>query len=199
MPSCFDSPPHVRSTRIRSWLTGLAIVGLLTLLAVPAAHAQSTEGSRGESTAVVTPAYRKAMRSYLDSQGGMDAVGEQVAYGAANETLIAISNSGIEVTEAIQRIVLEEALEKYAKKFGDLDFLTDLWAPIYVNHFSLEEINEMTSFFRSAVGKKTVELFPQINQQGMTAIQEASFVITPAFQLAIDARLREAGITIGGP
>lgn len=199
MPSSFHPPARSHSRPIRSWLAGLAITGLLCAMTAPSAYAQAPEDPSAESSAVVTPVYREAMRSYLDSQGGFDTMGEQVAYGAANETLMAISNSGVEVTEAVQQIVLEEALEKYGKKFGDLDFLTDLWAAIYVNHFTLEELNEMTDFFRSAVGQKSVELFPLINQQGMTAIQEVSFSLTPAFQLAVDARLREAGISVGGP
>ena len=51
----------------------------------------------------------------------------------------------------------------------------------------------------SAIGKKSVELIPILNQEGMSAIQEVSFSLTPAFHLAVDARLREAGIEVGAP
>ena len=58
------------------------------------------------------------MRLYLESQGSVAIIGENVAYGAANETLMAIQNSGAQVTEQMQTIVLEEALDAFGKHFG---------------------------------------------------------------------------------
>ena len=146
------------------------------------------------SAPVVTDAYRDAIKAYLAAQGNVAAIGESVAYGAANETLAAIQASGTPVTEPMQQIVLEEALASYGKRFGDVDTLARLWAPVYVRHFSIDEIQQMTDFFKSPVGRKSIELLPVINQDGMRALQEESFAMTPEFQLAVDARFRQAGI-----
>ena len=168
-------------------------IGLLLGMGAGSAIAQDGAGPSGD--AEVPKSYRKAMRAYLESQGSFEAIGQTVAYGAANETLQAIANNGVEITEAMQTIVVEEALETYGTKFSSIDSLTNIWAPVYFKHFTEAELGEMTAFFESPTGKKSLELLPVINQDGMLAIQNISVAITPGFQLAVDARFREAGLT----
>ncbi len=147
------------------------------------------------------PKFRESVKTYLSLQGSVEQMGLSVAYNAANETLMAIAQTGVEVTEPMQNIVLEQAIETYASRFGDLDFLTDLWAPIYAKHYTQKEIQTLIDFYQSPIGKKSLELFGPINQEGMGAIQESAFAITPGFQLDVNAKLEAAGISItpGGP
>lgn len=193
------------SLSIRS-ISRFALIGSLLLAFVAgslalgagtslAQDAPAAVGAKGE----VAPSFKKAVRAYLDSQGSFERIGQTVAYGATNETLTAIANSGIEITESMQEIVLEEATQTYGKKFSSIDFLTDLWAPVYNKHFTEAEVNEMTAFFNSPIGKKSLEVLPAVNQEGMLAIQEMSVSITPGFQLAVDARFREAGVSLVTP
>jgi len=179
----------------RPLVRSLALVASVLLgLAAGSAVAQDTAAGNMSEEVEVPDSYRKAMRSYLEAQGSFESIGQTVAYGAANETLQAIANSGVEITETMQQIVLEEALETYGTKFSSIDSLTNIWAPVYFKHFNEAELLEMTKFFKSAVGKKSIDLLPVINQDGMMAIQKISVAITPGFQLAVDARFREAGI-----
>jgi len=179
------------NSRLLRSLATLAVAASLVLgLAAGQAIAQEAAGAEVE----VPASYRKVMRTYLEAQGSFEAIGQTVAYGAAQETLQAIANSGVEVTEAMQQIVVEEALETYGTKFSSIDSLTNIWAPVYYKHFSEAEMVEMTKFFQSPIGKKSIELLPAINPDGMLAIQKISVAITPGFQLAVDARFREAGI-----
>ena len=157
-------------------------------------HHEADE-TKAESAVEVSDSFRKAMFRYFEVQGSFANIGESVSYGMANEMLVAIQNSGTTVTEEMQNIVLEESLDTFGKRFGDLEFLTDIWAPVYAKHFSEAEVKEMTKFFESPVGKKSLDLLGTINQEGMTAIQQESFSMAPEFQLGVDARFREAGIT----
>ncbi len=150
----------------------------------------------GKPSVADDPGYRAAMREYLLIQGTPETASQGVAYGVANETLVAIAQTGTEVTEPMQKIVLEQALETFSRKFGDIEYLTDLYAPIYAEHFSEAEIREMIDFFESPVGRKSLELLIPINEASMAAIRDAAFALTPAFQLAVDAKLREAGIEV---
>ena len=190
------------SSRAAFSLTALQSMALGAILAASfcsfatsalADHHEAGE-AKAEAAVEVSDSYKKAMRLYLESQGPVAIIGESVAYGAANETLMAIQNSGAQVTELMQTIVLEEALDAFGKHFGDLDVLTRLWAPVYAKHFSEAELKEMIVFFESPVGKKSLELLTPINQDGMAAVQAESFSISPEFQLGVDARFREAGI-----
>ena len=193
------------SFSIRS-ISRFALIGslLLAFVAGSLALGAGTSLAQDEPAAVaakgkVAPSFKKAVRAYLDSQGSFESIGQTVAYGATNETLTAIANSGIEITESMQEIVLEEAIQTYGKKFSSIDFLTDLWAPVYNKHFTEAEVNEMTAFFISPIGKKSLEAQPAVNQEGMLAIQKMSVSITPGFQLAVDARFREAGVSLVAP
>lgn len=192
-----------RNPRWATPLALLAVLAMMLLLAPAMATAADEEASADKAehaaAAKVDDAYRAAIKRYLTAQGGVAQIGESIAYGAANETLTAIQNSGTEVTEAMQSIVLEEALDSYGKRFGDIDTLTRIWAPVYARHFTKAEIDEMTEFFHTPVGKKSIALLPTINQEGMAALQQESFALTPEFQLAVDARFREAGIVGATP
>ena len=176
----------------------LAVTLLGTTLLAGPAFAQD-ETAEMKPTVEVSEAYKKAMRAYLESQGAHAQIGQGIAYQVANETLMMIASSGAEVTEEMQTIVLEEALSTYEKKFSDLDFLTTLWAPVYASHFSVDELNAMTKWFESDLGRKVVSLSQTLNQEGMTEIQKASVSMAPEFQLAVDARFREAGLVSDAP
>ncbi len=180
-------------------LAGAIAVALLgiTLLAAPAL-AQDVEAEASKAVEI-TEAYKTAMRGYLVSQGAHAQIGQGVAYQVANETLMMIASSGAQVTEEMQTIVLEEALSTYSEKFSDLDFLTTLWAPVYARHFSVDELNAMTKWFESDLGRKVVSLSQTLNQEGMAEIQQASVAMAPEFQLAVDARFREAGLVSDAP
>ena len=147
------------------------------------------------------PKFRESVKTYLSLQGSVEQMGLSVAYNVANETLMAIAQTGVEVTEPMQNIVLEQAIETYSSRFGDIEFLTDLWAPIYAKHYTQKEISTLIDFYESPIGKKSLELFGPINEEGMGAIQESVFAITPGFQLGVNAKLEAAGIAItpGGP
>jgi hypothetical protein len=153
----------------------------------------------GAGEAKVSEAYTQAMRAYLESQDTHSQFGEGVAYQVANETLMMIASTGAQVTEQMQSIVLEEALSTYSAKFSDLDFLTTLWAPVYAEHFSVDELKAMTEWFKSELGHKVVSLTQMLNEAGMMEIQKASVALSPEFQLAVDARLREAGFAPNEP
>ena len=169
-------------------------IGLVALGVLVGLCALATTGLAQEAeSAEISEAYHKAMRAYLESQGSHSQFGQGVAYQVANETLMMIASTGAQVTEEMQTIVLEEALSTYSEKFSDVEFLTTIWAPVYAKHFSVDELNAMTTWFQSELGSKVVALTQALNEEGMGEIQKASIAISPEFQLAVDARLREAG------
>lgn len=141
----------------------------------------------------VDDAYRKLVSSLLESMGAR-AVGEQVSYAIAQETLAAYAATGTEITEPMQQIVVEEALAEFAPSFGDIEYLTGLYAPIYAQHFSKEELKTLADFYASPVGQKSLTTMPQIGQAAGMSLQQASMDQVPDFQAKVDKRLREAGI-----
>ncbi len=164
------------------------LAGLLWTLPSAAQEEATAEPS-------ISAGYRQLVRSLLEATG-VGAAGEQIAYSMANETLGAISAAGTPLTEEIQQIVLEEALAEFVPRFGDLEYLTDLYAPLYVKHFDEGELKKIVEFHRSEVGQKMLATIPEIASAALVALQEASLAMIPEFQLKVDKRLRDAGIVV---
>lgn len=177
-----DSIPHILSAVLASCVA----IASLAILSAPVQAADDA----------IDPKFREAIRAYVLLQGSVEQMGMSVAYDAANEALMAIAQSGVEVTEPMQAIVFEQALETFGKKFGDVEFLTDLWTPIYAKHYSEKEVRELIAFYQSPLGKKSLELFAPINEAGMLAVQESAFAIIPGFQVGVNAKFEAAGINI---
>jgi hypothetical protein len=181
MPKQHQPSPH-------SYRLALALcVAVVSLSAVVVPARAEEEGPDAK--------FRKAVREYLLAQQSPEQMGMSVAYGAANEALMAIAQSGVEITEPIQAIVLEQAVESYGSKFGDVDFLVDLLAPVYAQHYTEKEIQTLVEFYRTPVGKKSIALAGPINEAGVAAVQQSAVAIAPDFQLAVAARLDAAGFS----
>ena len=94
----------------------------------------------------------------------------------------------------MQAIVLEEARKDFGTRFGDVDFLTDLYATVYVQHFTTKEISAIADFWESPVAKKLLSQTQTLNEAFMGKMQETTGPLAEPFQARVDKRLRDAGI-----
>ena len=166
-------------------------LGVTILLSILALAGATTAGA--DDAAAPSEAFTKSLRAYLEIQSDYMSYGDNIAYQAANETLMQIASGGVEITEQVQQIVLEEAQAKFGEKLRDLDYLTKLLAPVYAKHFTEEDMKGMVEFWGSPLGRKSLSSTAEMSQDSMAALQTVTFGITPAYHLAIDARLRELG------
>jgi hypothetical protein len=171
----------------------LILSTVLTLALAPLSV--SAEGSLSAEGKPISDGYRKKLSTLLDVTGATGA-GEQVAYAIAQETLGAIAATGTQITEQIQQVVVDEALSDFAPKFGDIKYLTDLYAPLYSEHLTEEDLDALVEFYESSVGQKTLAALPVIGQSGSMALQQASFEQVPEFQQKVDVKLRAIGVIV---
>ena len=195
--------PHSVRPTLRAGLHRLVpsaalAVCCLGLLSAGLAGAEQ-EAAKGADAAAteeaVSPAYRAAVKSFLEIANST-AMGEQISYMMAEQTLASIAAAGVPITDPMREIVLEEALKEFEPTFGDIDYLTDLHAPLYKAHFSEKELRELVAFYETPLGKKMTRVLPEISQASGMALQQASFAKVPAFQANVDARFQAAGIQI---
>ena len=144
----------------------------------------------------IAPSYREAMVEFLTIQDAARVIEDQMTYAIAQQTLGSIAASGIEITEPMQNIVIDVARTSLGSRFGDVDFLAELYAPIYSEHYSEAELRELTAFWRSPIGKKTIAAMPKLTEGSSLVLQEASMAFVPEFQAAVDKQLGEAGIVL---
>jgi hypothetical protein len=147
----------------------------------------------------IDPGFREATKNFLIVQKTAEGISEQLVYSISQTALSSIAGSGISVTERMQEIVLEAARTVFGPRFSDIEYLTDLYTPLYVQHYSEKELRELVAFWKSPVGKKTIELMPKMTQGSYVILQKASAEYIPEFQKVLDERMAEAGVVLTLP
>ena len=90
--------------------------------------------------------YEKALKKFMDTQGTFKLLDIQV------DMLFKQFNLDV--------ILNKEEIEEL--RGGMYEDLLKIYTPIYKKNFSEEELNEMTIFFESGIGKKFVEKSPEM-------------------------------------
>ncbi|MBK7949603.1 MAG: DUF2059 domain-containing protein [Deltaproteobacteria bacterium] len=208
---------------LRSHATVLAVipfvVGFLVAVATPSTAADTGARSASQSAAEPavknaampaavsasapavqpSPAFRAAMKRFLLAQNIPTQMGEQMAYSAAEQFLAPLAASGVAVTEPMQALVLDEARKDFGKRYGDVEYLTELYSGVYARHFSDEEITELAAFWESPVAKKLLASTETINESFITQLQSATKTQMNEFQVRMENQLRAAGILGSAP
>ena len=98
--------------------------------------------------------------------------------------------SGAETDEAVAR-----CREITSTVIGEaLPGLFDEVIPIYEKHFTHEEILAITAFHESPIGKKSIEVMPQLMAESMQVAQRWTMEMMPRLQEKVLAQLREEGL-----
>ena len=182
----------------------VAIVAVLvasTSIVYTAGAAGAADAAAGASDekAAPSPAYRAAIKRFLLATNVPAQMGEQMSYSAAEQALGALASNGVTITEPMQTIVVEEARKDFGKRFGDVDYLTELYSTIYADHFSEQEVTELATFWESPVAKKLMAATTPINEAFTVKLEEAVTPMSAALQTRIDKRLRDVGALSNTP
>ncbi len=85
--------------------------------------------------------------------------------------------------------------DRFASSMGFPDVSNEVFFPLFDQHFSEQDLNQILAFYRTAVGRKTLQIMPEVIQQGMVNLNEivqsrVGFLIRDIFD-AERARLGE--------
>lgn len=105
--------------------------------------------------------YREALVAMLEASGSMEVV----------KTFLP---QMISMMQRTYSNVPAEYWEKFEKKFGDATGtkFIDIYVPIYKRHLTVDDLNKITAFYQSPVGKKLAEATPLISAEAMQAGQQ---------------------------
>lgn len=176
--------------RIVIFSTSSLLILLPILLLAGLAGSVAAEGEND-------PGFRAALREFLIAQNLPESIEEQMTMSLAQNSFMSLSSQGIEITEAMQAIILDEARASFGARFKDVEFLTKLYEPVYAAHYSEAEIRELSRFWTSPLGKKTIGLRTELSQGTFIALQNAGGEFIGNYQVNLDKKLTEAGITFG--
>jgi len=138
-----------------------------------------------------------AMVEFLTIQDAAQVIDDQMTYGIAQQTLGSIAASGVEITEPIQTIVVDAARATVGSKIGNVEYLAELYTPIYAEIYSASELRELIAFWNSPIGKKTIDAMPRLTEGSQQVLQQASAQFIPDFEAMIAKKFEDAGITFG--
>lgn len=129
---------------------------------------------------------RAAIEHLMEMTNAAD-IGEQMGGLVAQQI---VQMSGVETSEALARC-REIAATVIAESMAEL---IDEVIPIYEKYFTHEEILELTAFHETPIGRKSIEVMPQLMVESMQAGQQWAMTAMPKVQEKVLQQLREEGL-----
>lgn len=194
-PRTSRSANAVRAQGVSRRALALAVVLGALLAASLAPPSRAAE----EASTKPSPAFRESMKRFLVAQNIPAQMGEQMAFSAAEQVLAPLAASGVAITEPMQALVLDEARKDFGKRYGDVEYLTDLYSDIYAQHFSEKEMKELADFWESAVARKLLAKSQAINEGFVSKLQQSTTEQLGGFRTRVEKQMRDAGILGGAP
>jgi hypothetical protein len=128
-----------------------------TVPAQSTAPNQSPSLSAKPATAI-DPAKDAAIRKLFEVQGTKDTMKQVI--GSMSDAVRPLLESSLPQGEYRAQL-LDLFFQKFQAKMN-VDQLLELAIPIYDKHFSLEDIEGLTKFYQTPLGKKTISVLPQV-------------------------------------
>ncbi len=158
---------------------------LLVLTISSLCAAQSEELSQEKEAAIL---------ELMSATGAAD-LGEQMSLAMAQQMTQALRAARPDIPPRAFDIVNEEVRAAIQVEMTNGSF-EKLVTPLYHKYFTFNEIVELLAFYDTAIGKKTIEVMPQLTQESMAIGQSWGAVIGAQIGQQITRRLAEEGIEI---
>jgi len=75
--------------------------------------------------------------------------------------------------------------------------LLEQLVPVYARHFTHQEIRELLAFYQTPLGRKTIQVLPQVASESMAAGQRWGQSLAPEMQQRVQTALRREGLLQG--
>jgi hypothetical protein len=146
-------------------LTFFALVGII-LLSITSLKAQTTTDS-------FTPSHLKAAEQYLI------ATGINTQFEGIVDNVVTASSA--QIPEA-QRPTFLKVMKVFMSKYYTWDMLKDSFAKLYASELSEAELNQLSTFYNSPIGKKISSKTTLLMQKGMAIGQQTIAVHKPELE-----------------
>ncbi len=159
------------------------IAGLLLLAASPAVAED------------LTVEKERDIQKMLELTGALQ-VGSQFAEAVNRQMSEALKNLRPDVPERVFVILNEEIDSLMQQEMAPQGGLARQMLAIYDRHFSHEEIKGLLNFYQTELGRKTIEVLPQISQESLIAGQQWAQRVGSELSRRLHQRLQKEGIQL---
>jgi hypothetical protein len=143
----------------------------------------------------IDPAKAQAIRELLKVTGAQ-ADREQLTRTFTQQLISVLQASNTTLPPGSVQIITKEVDLVVAEQLRN-EVLQMKMYRIYARYFTLEEIQGLTEFNRSEIGRKANRVMPILMRESMSAAQEWSEEIGPTLSARVREKLEEQGVTIG--
>lgn len=160
---------------------------LCLLLALPLNPLSAQDGQ-------VQPQKKEAILELMTVTGATD-MGEQMSQAMTQQMIQVLKQMRPDIPARAFDIAGEEVQSVVMEELASGDFQNNI-IPIYDKYFTLSEINELLEFYATDIGKKTIDVMPDLTQESMIVGQAWGESIGPIIGQRITLRLAAEGIEI---
>jgi uncharacterized protein len=152
--------------------------------------------SGGELSAedAISKAKMDAIRELMQITG-TDANSKQFSSIFTQQMLSILRANNPDVSEKAVRIVTEEVAALIEEELRNEVLQSQIY-PIYARYFTLEDLEGLIEFNKSAVGVKANKVMPRLMQESLSAAQSWSEKVGPKMSERVLERFRQEGISI---
>jgi hypothetical protein len=149
---------------------------LIPMLLIAGVVGQSTTPARTQSA----PAQGKAPAAATEQEFGRASAADTDVKRSEIRKLIELTGAAKVSASALKQIIapMRQAFPQVPEGFWNeflsevrADELVDLIVPIYDKYYTRDDIQELTRFYQSPVGQKTVKVLPQLSAEAIDAGQ----------------------------
>ncbi|TCJ16304.1 DUF2059 domain-containing protein [Parasulfuritortus cantonensis] len=140
----------------------------------------------------LTAAKRHDIETLLDMTGGL-AVGQQFSAAITKQLTETLKRSRPDIPAHVFEVLGQEVEAVFADHQSELKAAL---VPIYHEHFSAAEIQELIRFHSTAVGRKAIRVMPSLVEAGMQAGKRWGEALGPELNRRVAARLRSEGVRL---
>lgn len=157
----------------------LLLLALGLALAAPAARAQSTASATGVAAAPITAGQRQAAEELLAA-----------ADSEKNLTVTIDRMLAVQLEQNPGMKAVEPEMRAYLTKYMSWSAMKEDLVQLYAREFTEKELRELTKFYRTPTGRKTITKMPELMQAGMEIGQKRMQEHLPELQKAIADKLQ---------
>jgi hypothetical protein len=149
----------------------------------------STTVCAGELTATK----KAAIKELMDITGSAQ-IGQLFANAFVQQMTNVLKSTNPDIPPKALIIIGEEVNAVIQEEMTEKESFYELIYPIYHKYLTIEDINELITFYKTPVGKKVITVMPQLTQESMHAGQVWGQSLGPIIQKRLAKRFEEEGI-----
>lgn len=128
------------------------------------------------------------IRVLLQANGTGD-IGNQVGPVTAQQIIAALHRANPNLSTSADAVVTDVVVT-YMRQQAQHDRVVDRLVPIYSKYLTEDDVRQLTDFYRSPVGRKLVNVMPEISLESARVGQQWAESILPGLQTKLLDRLR---------